>query len=117
MGNISVNTASTPLYHRGTRALQAEIAVLQNRKSDDAFISGLRDLQEELSRLRSIRIEEADINTMTVDQAAYPPTSRIKPKRKQIVVLGAVLGLMLGIFAAFFISFLENQRKEDEATG
>jgi len=49
-----------------------------------------------------------------VDQAAYPPESRIKPKRKLIVVLGFVLGLMLGIFGAFFSNFFENQRKEEE---
>ncbi len=52
---------------------------------------------------------------MTVDQAAYPPSSRIKPKRTLIVTLGAVLGLMLGVFTAFFMNFLESHRKEESA--
>ena len=106
---------SSQLYNRGTKVLQAEISVLRNRKSDDAFIAGLRDLQEELSSLRSVKVDEAAIRAVTVDQAAFPPSSHIKPKRKLIVVLGGVLGLMLGVFAAFFTNFLDKQRKEAAA--
>ncbi|MEJ1355783.1 MAG: Wzz/FepE/Etk N-terminal domain-containing protein [Candidatus Sedimenticola sp. (ex Thyasira tokunagai)] len=103
------------IYNRGIKGLQAEIAVLGKRKSDDAFITGLRDLQEELARLRSINVDETAISAVTVDQAAFPPSQPIKPKRRRIVVLGLLLGLMLGIFAAFFLNFLDNQRKEEEA--
>ena len=113
---ISINNASTPLYYRGTKALRAEISTLKSRPSNDPFISGLRDLQEELSRLRSVTIDESVLHATTIDQAAFPPEQRIKPKRKLIVVLGFVLGLMLGIFGAFFINFLENQRREEETT-
>ncbi len=121
--NIVQNAASSgdvygsegsQVYQRGIKSLQAEISVLRERKSDDAFISGLRDLQEELARLRSIKIDETVVRAMTVDQAAFPPNQRIKPKRKLIVILGALLGLMLGVFAAFLMSFLDNQRKTEE---
>ncbi|MES9899869.1 MAG: Wzz/FepE/Etk N-terminal domain-containing protein [Sedimenticola sp.] len=114
VGSISVNTVSTPLYIRGTKALKAEITVLRNRKVDDAFIPELRNLQEELSRLRSISIDVKGVHAVTIDQTAYPPTSHIKPKRTLIVALGVLLGLMLGVFAAFFMHFLDTQRKETE---
>ncbi len=113
--NISANLATTPLYYRGTRALHAEANILRQRSNDDHFIYGLRDLQEELVRLRSISIDEGKLHAVTVDQAAYPPAQHIKPKRIMIVVLGFVLGLMLGIFGALFSNFLENQKKDEEA--
>ena len=54
---LNISKSSTPLYYRGYRALNAEINILKNRKSDDPFISGLRDLQEKLALLHSIKIE------------------------------------------------------------
>ena len=84
---------------------------LKNRKSDDPFISGLRDLQEQLSLLRSIKIEEEGLHAVRIDQAAYPPKYRIKPNRKLIVSLGTVVGLFLGIFLVFFVSFVQKKRE------
>jgi len=107
------------------RELQKRLTLLENnrtveqlksRKNDDPFISSLRDKESELAYLKSIHIDPSAVKTARLDQAAYPPEQRIKPKRRLIVVLGFVLGLMLGIFGAFFGNFLENQRKEEEAT-
>ena len=108
---LNITTTSTPLYYRGFRALNAEIEFLKNRKSDDPFISGLRDLQEQLALLRSIKIEEEGQHAVTIDQAAYPPKNRIKPNRRLIVSLGTVVGLFLGIFLVFFVSFVQKQRE------
>jgi chain length determinant protein (polysaccharide antigen chain regulator) len=108
--NVDIATASTPLYYLGIEALSAEINILINRESDDPFISGLRDLQEQLALLRSIKIEEEGMHAVTVDQAAYPPKTRIKPNRRLIVSLGTVVGLFLGIFLVFFVSFVQKQK-------
>ena len=108
---LNITTTSTPLYYRGFRALNAEIEFLKNRKSDDPFINGLRDLQEKLALLRSIKIEEEGLRSVRIDQAAYPPKYRIKPNRKLIVSLGTVVGLFLGIFLVFFVSFVQKQRE------
>ena len=107
----SSTSSATPLYYRGFRALNAEIIILKNRKSDDPYIGGLRDLQEKLALLHSIKIEETDQHAVRVDQAAYPPKNRIKPNRRLIVSLGTVVGLFLGVFLVFFVSFVQNQRK------
>jgi chain length determinant protein (polysaccharide antigen chain regulator) len=110
-GGISVNTGSTPLFYRGTNALNAELLVLNARESDDPFISGLRDSQEELARLRSVSLDPNVLKVAKTDQAAFAPTAREKPKRKLIVMLGFVLGGMLGVFAAFFVNFVQNQKE------
>ena len=107
----NISTSSTPLYYRGYRALNAEIKILKNRKSDDPFISGLRDLQEILALLSSIKIEAEGMHAVTVDQAAYPPKNRIKPDRRLIVSLSTVVGLFLGIFLVFFVSFVQKQKE------
>ena len=108
---LNISKSSTPLYYRGYRALNAEINILKNRKSDDPFISGLRDLQEKLALLTSIEIETEGQHAVTVDQAAYPPKNRIKPNRRLIVSLGTVVGLFLGIFLVFFVSFVQKQKE------
>ena len=108
--NIDISTTSTPLYYLGIEALNAEINILKNRESDDPFISGLRDLQEKLTLVRSFKINESGMHSVTIDQSAYPPKNRIKPNRRLIVSLGTVVGLFLGIFLVFFVSFIQKQK-------
>jgi len=109
--NVDIATATTPLYYLGYEALMSEIKILDNRKSDDPFISGLRDLQERLSLLQKIQFDKEKMSAVYIDQAAYPPKSPIKPNRRLIVSLVTVVGLFSGIFLAFFIEFVRNQRK------
>ena len=97
------------------RDLQEELALLRSIKSDDPFIGGLRDLQENLALLRSIKIDDEGLHAVSIDQAAYPPTNRIKPNRRLIVSLGTVVGLFLGIFLVFFVSFIQNQKETHSA--
>ena len=84
---------------------------MRSIKTDDPFIAGLRDLQEKLSLLHSIKIEEEGLHSVTIDQAAYPPKYHIKPNRRLIVSLGTVVGLFLGIFLVFFVSFVQKQKE------
>ena len=109
---LNISTSSTPLYYRGTRALRTEIEILTNRKSDDPFIVGLRDLQENLALLRSININTERLYSVSIDQAAYPPKNRIKPNRRMIVTISTAAGLFLGIFLALFASFIMKRKEE-----
>ncbi len=106
---------SESLYYRGDKALLVEADVLRKRKSDDAFILDLRDLQEELDRLHSININQKELRAATVDQSAYPPEQHIKPKRTLIVVLGAILGLMVGVLIAFLVNAVHSYRANEAA--
>ena len=108
---LTVKNGGSPLYFRGAKALKAEIRNLYNRNSDDPYIKGLRDLQEELTLLDSIVINSTGLNSVTIDRAAYPPRSSIKPNRRLIVSIGTVIGLFLGIFLVFFASFVQKQKE------
>lgn len=101
--------------------LQEQLELLQNnrkaqqlkaRKNDDPFILTLRDKQSEIKRLELINIDPTRVKTARLDQAAYPPKYRIKPKRKQIVIIGFMLGLSFGVIGAFLSSIFTNLREE-----
>jgi chain length determinant protein (polysaccharide antigen chain regulator) len=101
-------------YLRGTKSLEAQIAALKNRKTDDPYIEGLRELQEELELLASISIDPEKIRVARIDQPAFVPRNPIKPKKNLIVALSCVGGVFLGIFAVFFVNFLKKARQEDQ---
>ena len=112
--NLSIYMKGVKLYMQGTEVLLAEIEALKNRKSDDIHISGLRDLQEQLTRLESIKIEKDKLQTVTVDKKAVVNIETIGPKRKLIVILSLILGGMLGIFVVFVFEFLSKLKKEED---
>ncbi len=109
---IEVNTAEVPLYMRGTKALGAEISVLESRKSDKPFISGLRDLQERRIFLEGLLINRDKLSAVTIDVAAKTPYRTEKPREKSIIVLAGVLGLMVGIFLIFIAELWSKARSQ-----
>jgi chain length determinant protein (polysaccharide antigen chain regulator) len=110
---LTVNTAQLPLYMRGTVALEAEIAVLESRKSDEPFISGFRDLQEQLGLLEGISIDAESLSAVTLDEVPRLPYTA-KPKKALIVLLAAVLGAIVGITGAFVAESLSRRRQQEK---
>ena len=78
-----------------------EAEQLKNRTDDTPFIEGLREMENTLAYFESIKIDPKSINVAHLDQAAFIPEKKIKPKRKLIVVLGLIIGLILGVLIAF----------------
>ena len=111
--NVGRETATTPLYYLGYEALMTEIEILRNRESDDPFIIGLRDLQEQLAMLKSVKLDEGKMHAVLLDQAAYPPKIPFRPNRKMIVSLSTVGGFFAGILLAFFIEYVQNIRRKN----
>ncbi len=107
-----ITSATSPLYYLGYEALLTEIEILRNRKSDDPFILGLRDLQEQLAMLQSITLDEKNMSAVQIDQAAFPPKYAVKPNRRLIVSLAIVFGLFAGVFLVFFIEFFKGLPKK-----
>ncbi len=98
------------LYMRGRRALQAELDVLQQRKNNEPFIPGLRQLQERLSYLNEIEVDPETIRAVTIDRLATVPDS---PSNKPVVVTIAVallLGLIVGLFAILVLHFIDSMK-------
>ena len=109
---ITVNTAKLPPYVRGSKALEAEISVLESRKSEEPFIKGLRDLQESLALLENISINPDTVSAATVDAPASTPYRAEKPRRALIMIVAIILGVMGGIFMVFIAEFLSKFRQE-----
>lgn len=110
--NLSIYMQEKKIYMQGTIVLQAEMTALKNRKSDDIHIKGLRDLQEELTRLETIKIEKNKLQTVIVDKKANVSIEPIRPKRILIVILSLVFGGMLGIFCVFILEFISKFKKQ-----
>jgi len=100
-----------PMYLRGVKALRAEKEIIQERKDNDLFGSGLIRLKEKMAELESVKIDEARISVVTVDQEARVPGKSIKPKAKHVLILSLFAGLILGMFAAFYAEYLSKTRK------
>ncbi len=101
----------TPVYFVGTKALAAEISVLKKRKSDDPFIVGFRDLQEELAFLKNYDLENIKDLGVKVDQLAYAPKSSIGNSMQKIVLIGLFTGIISSIIIIILISFFQGLHK------
>ncbi|WP_176958749.1 Wzz/FepE/Etk N-terminal domain-containing protein [Mariprofundus sp. KV] len=110
-----INGAANDLsmeYMRGAKAIYAEIQILKNRKADDPFIEGLREIQGEVAYLALISIDPSRILPARVDMAAAIPDSPIKPKKMLIVGAAVVVGLMLGIFLVLVRGVMQKRRDQ-----
>lgn len=94
------------LYMRGTKVLRAELAVLKNRKNTDAYINGIRPLQEKIQYLQSLNFENQLNNFIAIDQNASVSSKPIKPKKLLVLMLSLILGMMIGILWALIKSKL-----------
>jgi chain length determinant protein (polysaccharide antigen chain regulator) len=104
--------SNSALYLMGSDILVAEKKVLELRKNDDAFISQLRDLQEQRQKLQSVKISKSDFGAVTIDQAAIYG-DKIKPKKSLILAVAGVLGLMLGVLIDLIRRDVKNRRQAD----
>ena len=107
--NIS---SDTPLYLYGTKSLRAEIDVLNSRETFEAFIPGLRALEQKAEGLKNIRVNSFDVKSAQIDQPANPPTIRFTPKRKIIVLMGAILGIFISFL--YLLSLMIVRREENK---
>ena len=104
---------SSPVYMGGTRALEEEIQALSRRESDDPFVPGLRELEERISRLRSVDLAAIPMQAMRIDQAAFNSSFRVRPRILRIMSLALVAGLLLGVGAVIGWDAIQRQRSRD----
>lgn len=59
------------------------------------------------------KLEEAgDAPIIQVIEKAVPPEKRVKPKRRQMVIIAWITGFFFSVVAAFFIEFIEKSSKD-----
>lgn len=99
------------VYLRGTKALEAEVKNLQDRESDDAFITDLRRLQGLGEFYRNIKVNAEDVTVYRLDGVIEPPDSPVKPRKALILVLGLILGLIFGVALGLMREYLTQSQK------
>ncbi|MDQ6986487.1 MAG: hypothetical protein Q9M25_01630, partial [Mariprofundaceae bacterium] len=109
---VDILLAAQPLYMRGSKALQAELEILQTRKDDAPYFPKIRSLQNQLKQLDTLHINPEKIRVARIDKPAFVPQSPFKPQRKIIVLSALFSGLILGIFIAFISAATTRARQE-----
>lgn len=108
-------TSIPPLYTRGWRALEAEAKHLRNRSNNDPYVTGLRELQQELSWISQLEISEESTHVLRIDQPATPPLHQIID-RLWLTSAGIILGLIIGIFFTLVVHVARVYRKSPTLT-
>lgn len=96
--NPAVSYTGDTTYLRGSKAIEAEIALLKARTNDDPFIAQLPNLLYARAQLKSIAPDLHGLSAAHIDHVTSDLASPVKPHRPLVVALGALLGLILGIF-------------------
>ncbi len=91
-------------YLRGTKALTAELGALVKRKSDDAYIIGLRDKQLESKRLLSLHFIPEKFTPYLQEGEVILPQHPVKPQKYLILLLAGILGGFVGMILIFLKS-------------
>lgn len=97
---VSAGMSGALTYMRGTKALEAEIANLEARSSDDPFIRNLREKEEKLNFLRMLKVDPSLVAMYQQDGAVSQPDKPIKPRKAVIMLLSALVGVGLGVLVA-----------------
>jgi chain length determinant protein (polysaccharide antigen chain regulator) len=91
-----ISSRNPPLYTRGSEALQAEIAALKLRKSDEPFIPDLTRLKEELNWLEHITIDQNQVTSINQDIPVRAVNNPIHPR--PLLILSLIFGMALLLF-------------------
>jgi capsule polysaccharide export protein KpsE/RkpR len=68
-----------------------------------------------LKQFEAAKLDEArDATIIQVIEEAIPPEKRVKPKRKQMVMIAMVTGFFFSIFAAFLMEYKERASNNPE---
>lgn len=77
--------------------MQAKIKNLAQRKSDDAFIPNLRELQAKLRYYQSLTVLPSKVVVFNLDGTITAPTAPIAPKKHLIMMVSLVSGFLMGV--------------------
>jgi len=112
--NISIQSGENipDWYLYGSRALQKMIESLENRDGDEPFVPKITEIDSEIFKLNSIKLNGDNINIMQVYQSATYEIISPKNNKRLIIMMTFFGSLILSILLAFLMSSL----KEDDVT-
>src|SRR5699024_2504600 len=100
------------LYMRGSKALTAQIEVLEKRGIDVLLHPELRELTVKHEFCKGIKFDDDKLSLYNIDAPAELLEKTIKHKKKLIVLIGGLLGGMLGVMLAL-IRIVVKRRKQN----
>jgi len=98
------------LYTQGTKALNAEIETVSERKKNLSMVNGLIEIEQELSLLHTVSFDASKVRPVNIDLSAETPEDHIKPKRTLIVLLSVVIGGFLAIIFVLIRNTVRNRK-------
>jgi len=98
------------LYSQGTRALNAEIESVTQRKKNISMFNSLIDIEQELLLLNTVSFDASKVSPITIDLVAEAPDYIFKPKRPLIVLLSVVIGGFLAIIYVLILNAVRRRR-------
>lgn len=105
---IAGNQTENLAYLRGTQALKAEIASLQNRTNDDPYIDKFRESLFQKEFLSSINVQAADFAVFS-PEGPTESLGPIKPRNSMIIAIGIIFGGLVGVVVALIRCFARKQ--------
>lgn len=103
------------LFLNGTKAIRAELALLEARENDAPFIGELRGVEQRISMLNLVDPLPEQVRLFTLDSAADVPENPIKPNKVMIVGVGIGIGGMLAGTIAL-VRVASGRRNNDKST-
>lgn len=71
--------------------------MLQERKNNEAYIEGYRDIESQWQKINGVVIDDKAAQVVSFAEESYDPDRPIKPRKLIILATGLMLGGMLGI--------------------
>ncbi|MFT4059306.1 MAG: Wzz/FepE/Etk N-terminal domain-containing protein [Legionella sp.] len=89
-------------YPDNPARLRAEIKNLSERKSDDAFIPGLRFMQAQVQFYNSLKINTNNVRLYRLDGMIEIPDYPIAPRKRLILMVYLAIGFLVGVLGVMF---------------
>lgn len=97
-------------YMRGRKVLESELKVAEERKSNDPFIPGLRNLQAKLESYQALMSAKPEVWVFDKDSLIQQQAVPIKSRKMFIILVGIILGGMTGLVIALIRSLKLSSR-------
>ena len=85
------------------------------KKTENKIDKLSKNINDIKAQINTLNLEKGLISNIKVIQEPEVSLHPVKPKKKQIVLLGGVVGLFFFVFLAFFIEYIKNASKSSPA--
>ncbi|PVZ32922.1 Wzz/FepE/Etk N-terminal domain-containing protein [Pseudomonas sp. CC120222-01a] len=107
---VSAAMDGSLMYMRGAEALEAEVANLRSRDSDEPFVHGLRPRQQSMVFYQTLKLNLDGAKVYRQDGVGELPDSPLRPNRPWVFVLGLLAGVVLGCVIAGWLGLKVGSR-------